>query len=133
MPKSEILLRARELGFDLVRVAPPELPPHYQEAFERWIAAGQHGTMDYLARRVREPRSLADLLPGVRSVLVLGINYWQDHAPVPATADDVGQVSRYAVTRDYTTRSREKNSQRKADLNRPAPCNPEVRYRRASG
>ncbi len=109
--KGQILLRAHALGFDLAGVAPAELAPRYRRRFEGWVAAGMHGGMDYLARRVREGTSIEALLPGVKSVLILGVNYHLPDTGNLAGTDEQessrtagfagGQVSRYAVTRDY--------------------------------
>src|SRR5881398_1720783 len=46
---ARIRARAREIGFDAVGIAPVR-PSDYGEAYERWIAAGMHGEMAYLAR-----------------------------------------------------------------------------------
>ncbi|MEP7293828.1 MAG: epoxyqueuosine reductase, partial [Chloroflexota bacterium] len=60
--------RAVELGFNLVgltRAAPsPEL-----SAYFRWIDAGMHGSMGYMARPDRQlrRRDLNVILPGVQS------------------------------------------------------------------
>ena len=40
--------QARRLGFTLAGVTTPEAPPHLS-TFERWLAAGSHGDMGYLA------------------------------------------------------------------------------------
>jgi len=40
--------QARRLGFPLAGVTTPDPPPHLT-AFERWLEAGHHGEMGYLA------------------------------------------------------------------------------------
>jgi len=59
--------RARELGFDRVAVGPAG-PPEHGPAFERWLAAGHAGTMDYLAHGRQDRLDPDRLLPGRRSV-----------------------------------------------------------------
>lgn len=67
---------ARRLGFQLVGVTTPGPPPHF-EVFQRWLEAGRHGEMGYLAAersrlRRADPRRI---LPECRSILVLGMRY----------------------------------------------------------
>lgn len=95
---------AYRLGFDLIGVTTPDPPPH-AAAYVDWLALGRHGQMEYLARE----RALAlrldprQVLPGCRSVLVLGIRY-----PVPNLIGErssrsrlTGRISSYACGEDY--------------------------------
>lgn len=91
-----VLELAREAGFDLAGIA-PLAPPPGAERFERWLAAGRHGTMDYLERnreRILDPRRI---LPGGRSMLVVGLA----HARSAFALADGARVARYAAGRDY--------------------------------
>ncbi len=97
--KNEILLYARELEFDLITIASPVLDAKHQSAFTQWIKAKKHGEMDYLARRVREQKTIYSLLPEVKSIIVLGTNYYR--RDVHRRGLDEGEISRYAATRDY--------------------------------
>ena len=72
--KTAIRTRALQLGFDLVGFTTAAPPPHAGE-FCDWLAAGYHGEMNYLARRAADRADLIKLLPGVRSVIVVGMNY----------------------------------------------------------
>ncbi|MGW8251158.1 MAG: tRNA epoxyqueuosine(34) reductase QueG, partial [Anaerolineales bacterium] len=77
-----IKTEARRLGFGLVGVTTPDPPPHV-EVYRRWLQAGRHGEMAYLASeravlRRADPRSI---LPECRSILVLGIRYPAPDAP----------------------------------------------------
>ena len=94
--KSELVDRARGVGFDLCRISQAEAPKH-SEKFERWIAAGAHGEMQYLERGVAKRADLQMVLPGVRSVVSLALNYWQgeDANEFP------GKIARYAWGDDY--------------------------------
>jgi len=67
---------AYRLGFDLVGVTTPDSPPHYG-VYERWLTAGRHGEMGYLAtERARQRRDDPhQILPECRSILLLGIRY----------------------------------------------------------
>jgi len=67
---------AYRLGFDLVGVTTPDTPPHYG-VYERWLTAGRHGEMGYLAtERARQRRAdPRQILPECRSILLLGVRY----------------------------------------------------------
>ncbi|QDU83719.1 Epoxyqueuosine reductase [Planctomycetes bacterium Pla163] len=87
---------ALELGFDLAGVAPLAPPPDAQR-FRDWLAAGNHGHMDWLERqadRIADPRRV---LPEGTAILVVGLG----HARAPGTLADGGRVARYALGRDY--------------------------------
>jgi epoxyqueuosine reductase len=92
---SAIKARALELGFDRAGVGPAG-PPAHGAAFERWLAAGYAGEMDYLARGRADRLDPARLLPGARSVLALAMLYARDDDGVDWTP-----VARYARGRDY--------------------------------
>ena len=95
--------QARRLGFPLAGVTAPEPPPHFS-TFERWLDAGQHGNMAYLAdgrarARRGDPRLI---LPECQSILVLAAPYAD---PRSAEASDQpgpsGRVAAYAWGDDY--------------------------------
>ena len=109
---------ARRLGFDLVGITTPESPPHLS-VYQRWIAAGLHGEMSFLASeracsRRADPRSI---LPDCLSILVLGARYPED-AWLPALEGNasaihlstdtiapgnaaIGSIAAYACGPDY--------------------------------
>jgi len=62
------------LGFDLVGIASPAVGRD-TEFFREWIARGYAGEMGYLERREDERVDPAWLLPGVRSIVVVGLAY----------------------------------------------------------
>ena len=97
--KKRISEFAKILGFDLIRVAPATIARKYHSCFERWISLKQHGTMTYLSDRIEKKTTLNTLLPGVKSVITLGINYYLEDTRDRSFGE--GWVSRYACTRDY--------------------------------
>ncbi len=99
----DIADHGRRLGFDLVGIASPA-PPTTIERYQTWLQSGLHGDMAYLARpdAVAKRADPSLILPGVRSVVVVGINYHT--APLPADLGDDpsrGIIARYARGDDY--------------------------------
>ena len=50
--------------------------------FERFIAEGQHGDMDWLAATAERRTDPQVLWPDARSVVMLGLNYGPDRDPL---------------------------------------------------
>jgi epoxyqueuosine reductase len=99
-----IRARALEMGFDGVGIAPVG-PSAHGDAYARWLAAGMHGEMGYLAREdaVAKRRDPAVLVPGARSAVVVALNYHPpEDAGAPSSADPSRAVfARYARNEDY--------------------------------
>jgi epoxyqueuosine reductase len=95
--------RAVELGFNLVGVT-PAIPSPRLDAYERWIAQHMHGEMGYMARedRVARRRDLNVILPGVRSLIVVGLDYHALSVPDDILNDPGrGRIAAYAWGLDY--------------------------------
>ena len=93
----------RELGFQEIGIADTELS-EAEDHLQRWLAAGRHGDMAYMARHGTARSRPAELIPGTLRVISARMNYW------PAGAEDAGAalrdpdrayVARYALGRDY--------------------------------
>jgi len=93
----------RELGFQEIGIADTELS-EAEAHLQRWLAAGRHGDMAYMARHGSARSRPAELIPGTIRVISARLNYW------PAGAADAHEtladparayVSRYALGRDY--------------------------------
>jgi epoxyqueuosine reductase len=95
-----IRLRARELGFDAVGVAPVQ-PSAHAERYGAWIGEGMHGEMAYLAREdaVAKRADPEVLVPGARSAVVVAIEYYSADAEEADASR--GIVARYARNDDY--------------------------------
>jgi epoxyqueuosine reductase len=87
---------AESLGFATVGVAPAIPPPHFA-AYEDWLAAGRHASMDYLSRHAELRSDPKLLLPTVHSVVAVTLNYNQPNDP----AEDEPRIAKYALGRDY--------------------------------
>lgn len=71
-------------------------------AFERFIASGQHGDMDWLAREPARRTDPQTLWNEVRSVIMLGVNYGPDDDPRAILAQrSRAAISVYARGDDY--------------------------------
>jgi epoxyqueuosine reductase len=93
---------AAELGFDLVRVASAEdFAEDRTVALERLRTGLMDGLPWYTEARVRRGTSPQELLPGARSIICLGVNYYQPGGSVPLPENAAGRVARYARGRDY--------------------------------
>ena len=94
---------ATALGFNRVGVIAAG-PARHLDAYLRWIAAEQHGEMGYMARpdRVERRRDPGVILPGVQSVVVVGLDYHTAVLPLALAADPArGRFSNYAWGIDY--------------------------------
>ena len=94
---AEIERRAKELGFDLVGIA-PATASGYRQYLRRWLDSGQAGDMGYLAERFEERTDPAVYLPGAASVISVGINYF---VPLERAPAGHGRIARYALGEDY--------------------------------
>ncbi len=105
MAFSAALLRQRalELGFNLVGIAAARPSPTLN-AYQSWIERGMHGTMGWMARPDRQARrrDLNVILPGVRTLLVVGLDYSQAQVFTSFLADPArGRIAAYAWGLDY--------------------------------
>jgi epoxyqueuosine reductase len=96
----DILARARALGFELAGIAPIASPEHFG-VFETWVAAGYHGEMTYMARRMQLRADPAHLSPGARTVVIVGANYHAGEPPQGWHDPSHGRFARYAWAADY--------------------------------
>lgn len=90
---------AERLGFSLCGIAPATEADSFS-LFEAWLDAGFSGDMHYLQRNRAPRRHPASILPGVRSVVMLGIEYASAPHPDPLPPRH-GKVARYAQGPDY--------------------------------
>jgi epoxyqueuosine reductase len=102
--KTALITEAHTLGFDVCRVASAEKPQHAEE-FRKWLGEEKHGDMAWLARNADRRTDPNLVLPGVRSIVVLGMNYWQRDSnskfKIQNPKSPPGRIARYAWGDDY--------------------------------
>jgi epoxyqueuosine reductase len=97
---------AAELGFASLGVADVDLSDA-EEGLARWLAAGFHGEMDYMARHGPTRARPAELVPGTVRAVMVSIDYaprdpdWIERAWGSLADGERAYVSRYALGRDY--------------------------------
>jgi epoxyqueuosine reductase len=99
---------ASELGFADLGITDTD-PGRHEAAMQRWLQAGYHGEMDYMARHGSKRSRPAELEPGTLRVISVRMNYWpkveDDNAEAAANAvlenGEKAYLSRYALGRDY--------------------------------
>ncbi len=95
--------QARSLGFSFAGVTPARPAPTL-DAYQRWIAAGLHGDMGYLARPDRQARrqDLNVIVPGALSLVMVGMDYVTGQFTESDLADPArGRIATYAWGLDY--------------------------------
>ena len=95
---ADLKQQARQLGFDPVGLSNTGDPGQLSlrtAALQRWLQAGHQGGMGWMTDPRRQ--QIEALLPGVASVLAVGLNYYVDVQRRPGAL----AVARYGWGRDY--------------------------------
>jgi epoxyqueuosine reductase len=93
---------AKRLGFSAVAVTRPDAIPQAGERLAAALAAGHHGTMDWLAETFDRRAAPGALWPEAKSVVMLGMNYGPGSDPLAILSRrDRAAISVYAQHRDY--------------------------------
>ena len=96
-------VEAGRLGFNMVGIV-PAAPARRLDAYLAWLDHEYHGQMGYMARadRVARRRDLHLILPDVRTIICVGLDYETFKLPAAiAEAPDRGRISNYAWGADY--------------------------------
>jgi epoxyqueuosine reductase len=88
-------------GLHLLGVSTVDANSQAQVRYDQWLNRGRHGQMGYLERHAPLKYHPDAILPGCRSILVVGLNYFQERPADPTTP--AGRVAIYAWGRDYHT------------------------------
>jgi epoxyqueuosine reductase len=99
---SQIRRWAGDLGFQEIGIADVDLAAE-EARLLRWLAAGRHGCMDYMARHGTARARPAELVPGTVRVISVRMNYLPDATPATDVLADPRKayIARYALGRDY--------------------------------
>ncbi|MEY3174637.1 MAG: Epoxyqueuosine reductase [Planctomycetota bacterium] len=81
---------AEAAGFDLVGIAPAVTPTGFHRLLE-WLDAGYQGEMQWMESRREARRHPESVLPRVRSLVIVGLNYFDGTPAAPGP-----RISRYA-------------------------------------
>lgn len=100
--KTALRRRAQELGFQVCRIAAPDLPDRPKARYQNSLERGDFAAMDWLAGTAEKRLTPRVLWPDVQSIVVLGLSY----APAPSVLDagrdpGVGRISVHALSKDY--------------------------------
>ncbi len=94
---------AAELGFQQVGITDVDLGEH-PAYLQKWLDAGYHGEMAYMARHGNKRGQPDALVPGTLRVLSLRMDYFDEDGCDPIAVlenPEKGYISRYTLGRDY--------------------------------
>lgn len=102
LPRQRIIDQAFALGFHQVGIAAvTEAPSNAEQAatahLHHWLKQGHQADMAWMDSPKRQ--DIRHVLPGVRSVIAVALNYYTPHAH--SSDPQHGKISRYAWGRDY--------------------------------
>jgi len=91
---------AKDFGFDLVGFAKADILSDEILLYENWLRNKFQAGMDYMTKNIDKKKDLRKILPEVKSIISLGLNYYKDdnYSDIPSKS---GKVSRYAWGKDY--------------------------------
>jgi epoxyqueuosine reductase len=95
-----IKLKAKQIGFDLVGIAPLH-QSLYTDYFRQWLDAGKAGTMHWLANRFDERTDPTHYFAGARTAICVACNYHAALDQPNPSLNGVGKIARYALGEDY--------------------------------
>ncbi|CAH1582433.1 tRNA epoxyqueuosine(34) reductase QueG [Vibrio rotiferianus] len=98
----QIKIWGKELGFQKVGICDVDLSEH-EAALQKWLDAGYHGSMDWMARHGMMRARPDELLPGTVRVISVRMDYLPPEARFASNLANTNHayISRYALGRDY--------------------------------
>ncbi|HEX9739725.1 MAG TPA: tRNA epoxyqueuosine(34) reductase QueG [Ignavibacteriaceae bacterium] len=91
--------KAKQIGFDLVGFAKADKLIEETANLKKWLELKYHGDMEYMERNIEKRNDVSKVLPGVKSVISLAVNYYTNEQY--SNQKDKGKISRYAWGKDY--------------------------------
>ncbi len=96
--ENEIKQKAKSSGFDLVGITSAEPVDSVRiQYFKKWLTAGCHGKMTWLAKNIDKRFNPALLLTGAKSVICTALNY----KPAKTVLRPAVKIASYALYQDY--------------------------------
>ncbi|MDV7340888.1 tRNA epoxyqueuosine(34) reductase QueG [Terasakiella sp. A23] len=100
--KETIRSLALDMGFDTVGFCKAQTSDQAKRDLKEFNARGYHGDMDWMVTTEERRADPKVLWEGAKSIIVLGMNYGPDYAPMDLLEEtDKGVISCYAQNRDY--------------------------------
>ena len=98
----QIKLWGQQLGFSEVGITDIDLTKH-EAQLQRWLNAGYHGSMDYMAAHGMKRARPSELVPGTQRVISVKMNYLPPDSGFAKNLKNTEKayISRYALGRDY--------------------------------
>lgn len=94
----KIKAEAERLGFFACGIAKAEpVDRHTADSYRRWIGEGRNASMGYLENNTEKRLNPLLLMPGVKSIVSLALNYTPEHT----ISADEPQLACYALGKDY--------------------------------
>ncbi|MCE5347308.1 MAG: tRNA epoxyqueuosine(34) reductase QueG [Bacteroidales bacterium] len=90
--------KAYNMGFDLCGIAPARILEEHESIIKSWCSSGMNGMITYLGQNIKKRINPALQVPGAKSVIVTGLNYYADKKQ---GGDGIPVISRYAYGKDY--------------------------------
>jgi epoxyqueuosine reductase len=100
---AQLQLWGRQLGFSQIGVAPVDLS-HAEPGLLAWLAAGHHGSMDYMQRHGLVRARPTELVPGSLSIITARMDYLprRSTGDAPMPADNGVAVESAALINDMS-------------------------------
>ena len=100
--KQQLITRAVELGFNVVRFTDANLPEITGQRLIEFAQADYHGEMEWIPQTLDRRQTPTDMWPQAKSAIMLALNYGPDTNPLERLkATSTGVISVYALNRDY--------------------------------
>lgn len=96
----ELKLAVAAQGLVYLGIAALAAEPDFPR-FQKWLDRGDHAGMDYLERNQHLRKDPAQLLPGARTAIIVGLDYFLGDRLPRGAADDPPRIAQYARLRDY--------------------------------
>ncbi len=94
-----VMHKAKAVGFNMIGFAEYEALGDEVDRLNEWLFNNYQAGMEYMKRNVEKRKDIREVLPEVKSVISLGLNYF-----VPGKylgRENTGKISRYAWGTDY--------------------------------